>query len=69
MADNVTDNAIAVRDVVKLRCPADSNEALARYDVVELRGPRVLVRLQCHLPIPPIEAVAMTDVMLCHREA
>ena len=52
-------------DVVRLSQPVDDAERDARYDVVELRGPRVLIRLRCGLPIPPMEAVSVEDVEVC----
>ncbi len=52
-------------DIVRLRQPVDEAEERARFEVVELRGERLLIRLQCDLPIPPTEAVALTDVELC----
>ena len=49
-------------DVVRFRQPLDAPEERARFEVVELRGERVLIRLRCDLPIPPMEAVMIDDV-------
>lgn len=54
-----------VGDVVRLQRPADADEAAARFDVIELRGDRVLIRLKCNLPLPPMEAVMLGDVERC----
>ena len=59
---DATRGEIKAGEVVKLTRPVDAAEAAARYDVVELRGDRVLIRLRCNLPIPPMEAVAKTEV-------
>ena len=60
-----TTHQLAPGDTVRLVAPADADEAAARFDVVELRGDRVLIRLRCDLPIPPTEAVMLADVAKC----
>ena len=57
--------SLAVGDGVRLRQPLDEREAAARFDVVEVRGELVLIRLRCNLPIPPMEAVTVADVERC----
>ena len=60
-----TNNELTAGDIVKLREPVSAEEAAARFDVVELRGDRVLIRLQCDMRIPPMEAVLVSDVERC----
>jgi hypothetical protein len=54
-------------DIVKLRQPADNHEATALFDVVEVRLPRVLIRLRCDLPIPPMENVLASEIERVER--
>jgi hypothetical protein len=57
-------NNLKLGDTVRLaadRCAAA--EAAARFVVVDLRGPRVLIRLVCDLPIAPTECVLVSDVV------
>ena len=51
-----------VGETVKLRVPADAREAAARFEIVELREPRVLIRLKCDLNFPPMENVLISDI-------
>jgi hypothetical protein len=56
---------IAVGNIVKLRPEwCERGEESGRYVVVELRGPRVLIRYICDLPIPPTESVEMRTIEL-----
>lgn len=52
-----------VGETVMYTRPVNADEAAARFEVVETRGERVLIRLRCNLPIPPVEAVAVSDVV------
>ena len=62
MTQTTNSSTLKPGDVVEFSEPLDAAEVAARYTVVELRGPRVLIRYHCDLPIPPTEAVAVEDV-------
>ena len=47
---------------VKLANPGPGEES-ARFVVAEDNGDRLLVRLICNLPIPPVELVRPSDVV------
>jgi hypothetical protein len=49
-------------DIVRLTNPANDAERDATYEVVENNGDRVMIRLQCNLPIQPIETVRPSDI-------
>lgn len=67
MSNEATD--LRPGDPVRLNHPADAREAEALYTVVELRGPRVLIRLVCDMNIPPTEAVMLSDVTRIEAES
>jgi hypothetical protein len=48
---------------VRLTRPS-AEEVKAHYIVVEDNGDRLLIRLICDLPFPPIELVSRNDVVL-----
>lgn len=62
MVIRMTTTEIKAGDVVKLTNPENEKEAEARYEVAELRGPRVLIKLICDMTIRPSEAVMMSDI-------
>jgi len=49
---------------VKLVNPVNEDERAARYELVELRGNRVLIRLICDMRIRPTEVVAIGEITL-----
>jgi len=55
--------SFAVGSTVRYSNPTNERESAARFEVVEPRGPRVLIRLICELPIAPTEVVAVGDVV------
>jgi hypothetical protein len=61
--EQIEPEEFAPGEIVKFASPLDANEADARFDVAESRGERLLIRLRCALPFPPVEAVAVTDVV------
>ena len=53
-------------DMVKVKDPYDENEANGRYEVVELRGERVLLRdLRSPYPIKPTFVYLVSDLVVC----
>jgi hypothetical protein len=50
---NLLTHGYAVGDTVKFATPLDTNEANERFTVLELRGPRALVQLQCNSALAP----------------
>lgn len=53
--------SVSVGAVVRWAFPVDAGEAAERYEVLEVRGSRVLVRLVCDLPVPPTYTYAACD--------
>jgi hypothetical protein len=54
---------LQVGDIVRLVNPENELEAAARYTVIEHNGDRILMRLHCDLPIPPVELARPGDVV------
>jgi hypothetical protein len=49
-------------DQVKFSRPLGTDEAALRFDLMEIRGDRVLIRLRCDWRIRPTEVVAITEI-------
>lgn len=49
-------------DTVKFSKPRCPEEVALRFDLLEVNGDRVLIRLQCDWTIPPCEVVSIDEV-------
>ncbi len=54
---------LQVGDIVRLSNPENDREGSARYTIIEHNGDRILMRLHCDLPIPPVELARPSDVI------
>jgi hypothetical protein len=51
-----------VGDQVRFREALDAGDELCLFDLVEDNGDRVMIRLVCNLPVPPMKVVRRADV-------
>lgn len=62
-ADFLPTSCFAVGSLVRYIDPLDESEEQARFKVVELRGPRVLIELVCDMAIKPTESQLGSDLI------
>ncbi len=56
--------AFTVGDRVRFREVLDPGDKSAVFEVIEVNGDRLMIRLVCDLPIPPVQVVRREEVRL-----
>ena len=56
-----------VGDQVRFREALDPGDDLCLFDVIEDNGTRLMIRLVCDLPIPPVKVVRRADMCKSQR--
>jgi hypothetical protein len=61
-------DGFTVGDRVRFKEALEPGDESARFDVIEDNGDRVMIRLVCDLPLPPVQVVRRDDVCKaeCH---
>lgn len=57
-------SAFTVGDRVRFKEAIDPGDESARFEVIEDNGDRLLIRLVCDLPIPPVQVVQRAEVCI-----